>query len=428
MNADTPIHPNSFLACVSAHRPLVNAAGQELIRQVPFHSWNEQAGQKVPTSATIVSVDNGNDAVKGAVLHERSPHLRTKRIVTACVPARTIRAGEGVTTWQVNDSEPFWIGDDALATQRTESLPIGGTEERLPDERYQHFLFASLTELLMEAGYGTRPGEFQGEHDLYLSFGVPNEEMTLRGPKETVRLALRSIWNRAFVVRRTDEQGKETTWKLRLVEISPYPQSFATFASWYYTLDGTPIETEIVKHVTLDIGGGHLHSCEVDLLHQPAGRPKLRMSASLLGEGTIAIARAARDALRAQYPGVHLSDAQAQQMLTSGAVTIGGRRTNVDDLLAEVIAARSQNLSTQMLPLLQEGQSFLMYVGGGSILLAESLYKLVSTKRSAQSFVFVPKELASVLNAIGGYVLAQANAQKMVERMQISTPQLREGR
>ena len=28
---------------------------------------------------------------------------------------------------------------------------------------------------------------------------------------------------------------------IRLVEISPFPQSFASFVAWYYTLDGFPI-------------------------------------------------------------------------------------------------------------------------------------------------------------------------------------------
>ena len=61
-----------------------------------------------------------------------------------------------------------------------------------------------------------------------------------------------------------------------------------------------------------------------------------------------------------------------------------------------------------------------------SILLAEPLEALVRTKRRSESFLFVPKELALVLNAIGGYILAQANAQKMVERMQEAN-KLKEG-
>jgi hypothetical protein len=146
------------------------------------------------------------------------------------------------------------------------------------------------------------------------------------------------------------------------------------------------------------------------------------MTASLLGEGTIAMARAARDAIRAQYPGVRLSDAEAQQVLISGTVTLGGRRTRVDDIVTEVIVARSQNLFSQMLPLLQEEQSFLMFTGGGSILLAQRLEHLVKTKRSPQSVLYVPKAFAPVLNAVGGYALVQSTAQKVVERMNIPTP------
>ncbi len=56
-----------------------------------------------------------------------------------------------------------------------------------------------------------------------------------------------------------------------------------------------------------------------------------------------------------------------------------------------------------------------MFTGGGSILLAESLREVVSTKRQGQQVLFVPKEVAPVLNAIGGYLLAQTTAQKAME-------------
>ena len=75
---------------------------------------------------------------------------------------------------------------------------------------------------------------------------------------------------------------------------------------------------------------------------------------------------------------------------------------------------------------LQDERSFLMFTGGGSVLLAQSLQDLVRTSRRAQSFLFVPKELASVLNAIGGYILAQATAQKGVERVQAPSSSSRE--
>ncbi|HEX6483276.1 MAG TPA: hypothetical protein VF043_30905 [Ktedonobacteraceae bacterium] len=416
MTPTPTIHPHSFLGRLSTHQPLITSAGKELVRLVPYSVPNEQAGGKMPIQAILVSIDNGNDALKGAMLHARDPLLRTQRIVTAYAPARIVRAGEGVTTWQVNDSEPFWIGEDAVLTHKAESLPIGMTEERLADQRFRHFLCACLVELLIDASYPTRSGEMQGTYDLYLSLGIPPEELDRRGPKESVRRALLALLNTPFTVRRRDEQDQSTTWVLRLVDITPYPQTFASFATWYYTSDGLPIETDIVKHITLDIGGGHLHECQVDLMHQLGGRPKLRMSASLLGEGTIAMARAVRDTIRTRYPGVHLSDAQAQQVLTSGAVTIEGRRVRVDEVVAEVINARSQNPFTQLLPLLQERQSFVMFTGGGSLLLSHSLRRLVSTKRSLHSVLFVPDEFAPVLNAIGGYVLVQASAQRLVDR------------
>ena len=151
------------------------------------------------------------------------------------------------------------------------------------------------------------------EYDLYISFGIPNEEMTRKGVKESVGRTLEPIFNTPFTISRIDEQEEKTTWQLRLVEINPYPQSFASFIAWYSTLDGVPLETDTIKHVTLDIGGGQLHSCEVTLHHPPEGRPKLSMSATQLDEGTIPIARAVSEQLRTHYPGIRLSDAEAQQ-------------------------------------------------------------------------------------------------------------------
>jgi hypothetical protein len=108
------------------------------------------------------------------------------------------------------------------------------------------------------------------------------------------------------------------------------------------------VETDIVKYLTLDIGGGQFHQCEVTLQHQLQGTPKLRMAASLLDEGTIGIARAVREQLRVQHPGIRLSDAEAQQVLVSWHALIEGRRTPVNGIVSEVIAARSQNLLTHL--------------------------------------------------------------------------------
>ena len=426
MFTETTIHPDSFLARVYSQEPLITTAGKEPLRQIPFLRWDSSSGRKVSTTATLVSVDNGNDAFKGAMLHAHTPFLRTRRIVTAYAPAKKLGGtSEGITTWQVNDSEAFWIGEDAL-TMKAESLPIGMTGDRLPDDRYRRYLFACLVELLLEAGYSTPSHEFQEEYDLYLSFGIPNEEVSRGGVNEAVRRALTPLFNMIYTIRRTDERGGVTTWMLRLVELNPYPQTFGSFVTWYYTVDGTPVETDIVKHLTLDIGGGQFHQCEVTLQHQLQGKPKLRMATSQLDEGTIPIARAVRDQLRAQHPGIRLSDVEAQQVLVSRHALIEGRRIPVDGIVSEVIEARSQNLLMHLRHQLQEERSFLMFTGGGSVLLASSLQELVRTSRRAQSFLFVPQELASVLNAIGGYIMAQATAQKGVERAQGSSSSSRE--
>lgn len=302
-----------------------------------------------------------------------------------------------------------------MLTTKAESLPIGMTDERVGDERYQHVLLAFLVELLREAGYENPTRQWQGEYDLALSLGLPNEEISRNGVKDAVQRVLQQLLQVPHEVRRTNEEGQVQTWKLRLVDLNPYPQTFGSFLTWYYRLDGAAIDTEIVKHVTMDIGGGQFHTCTVTIEPQREGKPRLRMQAALLDEGTIAIARAVREHLRSQHAGIRLSDVQAQQVLVSGYVTIGGRRTSVRDLVAEVLRSRSQKVLTHMRHLLQEDQTFLMLTGGGSILLAQSLEDLVRAKRSQQTFLFVPKELASVLNAIGGYVLAQATAQKRVQ-------------
>src|SRR5260370_38649379 len=131
------------------------------------------------------------------------------------------------------------------------------TEERFADQRFRHFLCACLVDLVIEAGYSIHPGEIQGVYDLFVSLGIPPEELDLRGPKEVVRRALLPLLNTPFTVRRRDEQDRITVWVLRLAEIAPYPQTFASFATWYYTLDDLPIETDIVKHVHLEIAAGH---------------------------------------------------------------------------------------------------------------------------------------------------------------------------
>src|SRR5690348_8315953 len=100
MFVETTIPPDSYLARLCRQEPLVTTTGQEPPRQVPFLRWDGSSGSRVATTATLVAVDNGNDAFKGALLHARSPRLCTRRIVTAYAPAKRLGAGDGITTWQ----------------------------------------------------------------------------------------------------------------------------------------------------------------------------------------------------------------------------------------------------------------------------------------------------------------------------------------
>jgi hypothetical protein len=67
MFIEPTIHPDSFLARLCRQEPLVNTAGKEPLRQIPFLRWDGSSGSKIATTATLVSVDNGNDAFKGAL-------------------------------------------------------------------------------------------------------------------------------------------------------------------------------------------------------------------------------------------------------------------------------------------------------------------------------------------------------------------------
>ena len=99
---------------------------------------------------------------------------------------------------------------------------------------------------------------------------------------------------------------------------------------------------------------------------------------------------------------------------------LGDAVRQLENLVSQVIAARSAHLLTTMRKVLQDEQSFLMLTGGGSILLAQSLQEVVHTKRQGQHVLFVPKDVAPVLNAIGGYLMAQMTAQKVMEQLRRS--------
>lgn len=99
-------------------------------------------------SATLIpiAIDNGNDALKGAVLchdpalpeGERTrSQLTTIRAPTAFALAQTIQGHQEVT--YRCDGVSFWTGDVALA-HRGDALRLGPTIQRLDDERQRWFI------------------------------------------------------------------------------------------------------------------------------------------------------------------------------------------------------------------------------------------------------------------------------------------------
>jgi hypothetical protein len=426
------LYPDSLLAKVVAGIPLLNSKDQGLIEEVPSQRWNRETGAWSPIMAKMACIDNGNDSLKGVMPIVNAPYLARLRVPTAYTPAKKLRGGDGRLTWRVNGSEDFWMGDEALEARKAESLPVGFSPERFPDHRFQRFIAAFQVELLVKAGHGKRDalgklvkGE-QGEFNIFLAIGLPPEEVDRNGVTPEAREALKYIFNRPFEVVRIDEQGQETTWHLSFVEFVPYGQTFGSFCAWYYTLEGTPVATNIDRHITLDIGGGQFHMCEVEIARRSGElRPKLRMSAAQIGEGTILIARGVSEAIRQQYNTIQLSDAEAQHVLVSNTISIGGRRQPVADIVNRVIECRADNLNSLVLKCLRDGQSFLMFTGGGSVLLQDNLFHLANEHRRADSFYFVPPEIAPFLNAIGGLVFAQASAQQAILRrnaQQVASP------
>src|SRR5690606_32661888 len=95
-----------------------------------------------------VAIDNGNDALKGAVLR-RDPDvpdgggtrslLTTLRVPTAFALAQEIQGRQEVT--YSCDGVSFWTGEVALA-HAGDALRLGPTIQRLDDERQRWFIGA----------------------------------------------------------------------------------------------------------------------------------------------------------------------------------------------------------------------------------------------------------------------------------------------
>ncbi len=337
-----------------------------------------------------IGCDNGNDALKLAILNDKGK-LITRRTPTAYTRAQQVRGGTGITTYQVGEGTPFWIGAAAL-DHDGDALPIGPTPQRLDDPRQRDFIIACLVEGLVEAGY--KPGAY----DLALGFAIPNDEIVLEergdrlGVEERTKQALKKyLRGSTQQIRRTDERGRVGEWTLTLQRLLPQAQSVGTFVCWSRTPTGVAV-TDVEALTILDIGGGDLQKTEINI-------NPYRMTTQHLGAGTIGIARA----LKARFPRMNLSDVAAQQALVTKKLRISGRNQDISKDVAEAIATTGQDLIGRMLPILQQQSRYVLTTGGGTVLLHDALVERTAKigKRAGSDYAIINHGQSSVLNAVG---------------------------
>jgi hypothetical protein len=339
--------------------------------------------------AIAIGFDNGNDAAKLAMLTPQG-RLVTLRIPTAYCSAQTIRGGAGLTTYQLDDGAPFWIGATALEHDGA-ALPIGPTTQRLADLRQRAFIGGALVEALVQGGHSP------GSYDLALGFAIPNNEIVREaqgdklGVGEPTKGALKTLRGVPMAIRRTDQRGRESLWTITIRHLIPQAQSIGTFLAWSRTPTGSTA-TDIEALTVIDIGGGDLQRTDVSV-------NPYRMTTQHLGTGTIGIARA----LAAVFPNLALNDVHAQQALVSRSLRIAGRRQDISAEIAAILATHGQEVISRLLPSLQQQSRYVLITGGGAVVLRDLLIERVAAigKQPDQNYAIIAPEHAALLNAVG---------------------------
>lgn len=344
----------------------------------------------------VIGLDNGNDALKIAVLTTDGT-LITLRIPTAYRVAAMIRGGESEVSYSVDGSPAFWIGETALRHDG-DDLPIGPTHQRITDPRLPPVIGAGLAELLHKAGY--EPGAY----NIILGFAIPNTEIVpVRGEgegegerlgvnPETRDVLEKHMKGAAWSVERTDADGSVTGWKLTILSVMPQAQTTGTLVAVTKAPNGTTV-TDVEEMDIVDIGGGDLQLTTVQI------KPIYRMTTRRLGEGTIRVARALKD----KFPRHELNDVAAQQALITKRLLVSGRLRNISAEVEEVLNSQGQAIIGTVLPVLRQSRRFVTITGGGVILLHELLKPRLDadSKVRGEDYELINHGIASVVNSIG---------------------------
>ncbi len=356
-------------------------------------------------SATLipVAIDNGNDALKGAVLR-RDPalsegegigaELTTVRIPTAFGLAQTIQGRQEVT--YSCDGVAFWTGETALS-HAGDALRLGPTIQRLDDERQRWFIGAGIVELLRSAGYPP------GEHQIALTLAVPNTEIVIeRDAKGLEQLTLdgrtreslvRHFKGKTWTFSRTDDEQRPENWMIKVASVLPQAQTTGTVIALTRSPNGKAV-IDIGGIRVIDIGGGDLHVCEVQF--SPAQMINRRS-----GDGTIRIARALRT--DRAFAGVIRNDVEAQQALVRQTITRASRRVSIAAEVQQVVASKGNAMVADVLGEIRDSMQFVAITGGGVLLLRPLLADVLDyeAKEPGRDYLLIDGPLASMLNAIG---------------------------
>ena len=356
-------------------------------------------------SATLlpVAIDNGNDALKGAVLR-RDPALpdgegvrsllTTIRVPTAFALAQTIQGYQEVT--YACDGLSFWTGEAALA-HGGDALRLGPTVQRLDDARQRSFIGAGIVELLRAAGYAP------GEHQIALTLAVPNTEIVIeRDEKGVEQLTLdartreslaRHLKGKTWTIARTDDAQQPETWVIKVATVLPQAQTAGTVVALTRAPNGKLV-SDIAGLRVIDIGGGDLHVCEVTF--NPAQMINRRP-----GDGTIRIARALRT--DRAFASVIRNDVEAQQALVRQTVMRASRSVSITAEVQQAVASKGNAMVADVLAELRDSTHFVAITGGGVLLLRPLLADVLAheAKAPGHDYLLVDGPLASHLNAIG---------------------------
>jgi hypothetical protein len=383
--------PGSWLDHVLQDRELLYADGTTVPRYIT-------GSDGMPT--LVVGLDNGNDAIKLTLMRADRTALYSTRTVTAHSPAikrKRGSTGRALESWVVDGKAAFHIGETAMA-QEGRSLPIGQTPERLNDQRFRSFLGAVLVDGLRQAGYKA------GTYQLCIGFGVPNEEVSIGGIDQQTREALQALKGHTFKVVRRDERRNEEKWEVSVGGLIPASQSTGTFYAWFSDLTGNAVSLDRKRITILDIGGGHLQQFDITIYPEEKGFD-LRGVGEMIGEGTVVLARMLRDELRDRYDSKRLTEVEAQRVLVTGIFRRGGYDEDIHDIIADILSLGAEDTLSRLLEPMRETESFVIFTGGGAILLGDMLRQR-ATQLGREEVLIIPSQVASLSNSVG--LFAQA--------------------